>query len=116
MLQQHKSAPEAIALSFQQANTNNFFEHTRKEMLGKIKRFTAVFDDLGIPYTHPEGGYFVVTNLTKLNIPNSYFFPASIPSRPRDFKPYYFLTQEIGVTAIPPSGAFTSPNMLTIRS
>lgn len=55
-------------------------------------------------YSVPEGGYFVLANLKKVNIPHDYEFPSHIAERPRDFKLCWFLIHEIGVAAIPPSG------------
>ncbi|KAH7087318.1 pyridoxal phosphate-dependent transferase [Paraphoma chrysanthemicola] len=94
---------EAVALSLNQADTNGFFDQAVVDMLSKVKRFTAVFDELSIPYTRPEGGYFVVANLKKIQFPDDYFFPPHVAARPRDFRLSYFLMNEVGVAAVPPS-------------
>jgi kynurenine aminotransferase len=46
----------------------------------------------------------VLANLGKVKIPKGYKFPPHIVDRPRDFKLSWFLVNEIGVAAIPPSG------------
>jgi hypothetical protein len=46
----------------------------------------------------------VLANLGKVRIPKGYKFPPHIMDRPRDFKLSWFLVNEIGVAAIPPSG------------
>jgi kynurenine aminotransferase len=81
-------------------------------MQGKIKRFNAVFDELGLPYSDPEGGYFVLVNMRKVKLPEDYPFPPHVASRPRDFKLAWFLIQEVGVAAIPPTEFYTEENAL----
>lgn len=49
-------------------------------------------------------------NFTKLRIPDDYPFPKSVASRPRDFKLAWFLIQEIGLAAIPPTEFYTDLN------
>ena len=72
--------------------------------------FNAVWHELGIPYSEPEGGYFVMVNLAKVQIPADYPFPPHVAERPRDFKLAWFLIQELGVAAIPPSEFYTDAN------
>lgn len=40
---------EAAAVGFEQADKMGFWEESRREMQGKLKRFTEVFDELGLP-------------------------------------------------------------------
>ncbi|KAJ5525874.1 kynurenine aminotransferase [Penicillium frequentans] len=101
---------EAVAVAFEQANQMGFWDKSRNEMKSKIERFCEVFDEMGIPYSIPEGGYFVMGNFTKLRIPDHYTFPESVASRPRDFKLAWFLIQEIGLAAIPPTEFYTDLN------
>jgi kynurenine aminotransferase len=79
-------------------------------MQHKMALFNAVWDELGIPYSQPEGGYFVMVNLARVRIPDGYPFPPHVASRPRDFKLAWFLIQELGVAAIPPSEFYTDAN------
>ena len=81
-------------------------------MKAKMRRFNEVWDELDMPYSDPEGGYFVVVNMAKVKIPDGYPFPAHVASRPRDFKLAWFLIQEIGVAAIPPTEFYTDANAL----
>jgi kynurenine aminotransferase len=101
---------EAMAIGFEQADANNFWEESKKEMKGKLDKFCAVFDELDLPYSDPDGGYFVMANLAKVNMPDDYEFPPHVAERPRDFKLSWFLIQEIGVAAIPPTEFFTVEN------
>ena len=81
-----------------------------KDMKGRVDRFNGVFEELGLPYTEPEGGYFVMANFSKVKLPEDYPFPPHVASRPRDFKLAWFLIQEVGVAAIPPTEFYTDAN------
>ena len=72
-----------------------------------MKRFCGVFDELGMPYSVPEGGYFVLANMSKVNLPADYEWPQEVLDRPRDYKLSWFLIMEAGVAAIPPSEFMT---------
>jgi len=61
-------------------------------------------------YSDPEGGYFVLVNMAKVKLPSDYPFPPQVADRPRDFKLSWFLIQEVGVAAIPPTEFFTPQN------
>ena len=45
-----------------------------------------------------------MVNMKKVRIPDGYEFPPHVSSRPRDFQLSWFLTTEIGVASIPPTG------------
>ena len=79
-------------------------------MKAKMDKFTAVFDELNLPYSDPEGGYFVLVNMSKVKLPEDYEFPPHVAERPRDFKLSWFLIKEVGVAAIPPTEFFTPGN------
>lgn len=51
-----------------------------------MDRFCEVFQKLNLPYTNPEGGYFVLANMAKMQLPPDYPFPPHIQNRRRDFK------------------------------
>ena len=101
---------EATAVAFEQAEEHDFWNTAKSDMQAKVKRFCAVFDELGMPYSDPEGGYFVLANLAKVKLPEDYEFPEHVASRPRDFKLSWFLIKELGIAAIPPTEFFTEAN------
>jgi kynurenine aminotransferase len=63
-----------------------------------------LLSDILFQYSVPDGGYFVVANLRRVKIPDNYEFPMHIAQRTRDFKLAWFLINELGIGAIPPSG------------
>ena len=48
--------------------------------------------------------------MSKVRLPDNYKFPPHVAERPRDFKLAWFLIQEVGVAAIPPTEFFTLEN------
>lgn len=98
---------EATAVAFEQADAHNFWEDSKREMQAKVKLFCEVLDELDLPYSIPEGGYFVMVNLAKIKLPEGYDFPPHVASRPRDFQLSWFLIKEVGLAAIPPTEFFT---------
>ena len=55
---------------FEQAEVNGFWDDCIKDMKGKMDTFNAVWKELGMPYSEPEGGYFVMVNMGKVKLPN----------------------------------------------
>lgn len=98
---------EACAVGFELAEQEDFWTRSREDMQSKMIRFCAVFDELGIPYSKPDGGYFVLANFSKVNLPDDYDFPQVVKERPRDFKLAWYLIMEVGVAAIPPTEFYT---------
>ncbi|KKA18066.1 Kynurenine--oxoglutarate transaminase [Rasamsonia emersonii CBS 393.64] len=101
---------EASAVAFEKADAVGFWDQSRTEMRQKVERFCKVFDELEIPYSDPEGGYFVLANMSSVKLPENYPFPPHVASRPRDFKLSWFLIKEVGVAAIPPTEFYTDEN------
>ena len=101
---------EAAAVGFERADEVGFWEDSKREMKSKMTRFCEVFDELGLPYSEPEGGYFVLANLNKVKLPEHYEFPSHVAGRPRDFKLSWFCIMELGVAAVPPTEFYTDEN------
>ncbi|KAF2154457.1 PLP-dependent transferase [Myriangium duriaei CBS 260.36] len=98
---------EATAIAFEEADKHNFWEESKKEMKGKMDRFNEIWKELDIPFSDPEGGYFVLVNLGRVQIPKDYDFPPHVANRPRDFKLCWFFIKELGIAAIPPTEFYT---------
>ncbi|KAF2222764.1 kynurenine aminotransferase [Elsinoe ampelina] len=101
---------EATAIGFEEADKQGFWDETKQEMKGKMDRFNEIWKELGVPYSEPDGGYFVLANLAKVQLPEGYDFPAHVANRPRDFKLCWFLIKELGIAAIPPTEFYTDAN------
>lgn len=107
---------EACAIGFEQAEKEGFWDSTKSEMKAKMDRFNSIWPELGLPYSEPEGGYFVLVNLAKVKLPEDYYFPPHVAERPRDFKLSWFLIHEVGVAAIPPTEFYTDQNAHTAEN
>lgn len=102
---------QATADALIQAQTNGYYEKQIKDFERKYAIFTKVFDEIGLPYTIAEGGYFLLVNFAKVQVPEDYVFPAEVTEgRARDFSLAYWLIKEIGVVAIPPTEFYTKEN------
>lgn len=95
---------------FEQAEDNGFWDECIRDMKFKMDFFNEIWHELDMPYSEPEGGYFVVANMSKVKLPENYPFPPHVLERPRDFKLAWFLIQELGVAAIPPSEFYSPQN------
>ncbi|CAI4540460.1 ASN_HP2_G0028050.mRNA.1.CDS.1 [Saccharomyces cerevisiae] len=94
---------EACANSINDALKIGYFEKMRQEYINKFKIFTSIFDELGLPYTAPEGTYFVLVDFSKVKIPEDYPYPEEILNKGKDFRISHWLINELGVVAIPPT-------------
>ncbi|KAI9482646.1 MAG: pyridoxal phosphate-dependent transferase [Benjaminiella poitrasii] len=94
---------EAVAAGLEASLTSNIFQSQIDSYLQKRTLLAKVFDDLKLPYTMPEGAYYILVNTQKIKYPVDYKFPEVLDDRGDDFKMCYWLTKEIGVCAIPPS-------------
>lgn len=101
---------EAAAVGFEEADNQNFWETSKSDMKSKMDRFNEIWSELNLPFSDPEGGYFVLVNMKKVMMPDNYPFPDHVRNRPRDFRLSWFLIQEFGVAAIPPTEFYTERN------
>lgn len=106
---------EATAIGFERADEHGFWDASRRDMQAKVRRFNAVWDELGLPYSEPDGGYFVLVNMKRVDLPEDYDFPEAVRARPRDFRLAWFLIMELGVAAIPPTEFYTKERAHTVE-
>lgn len=101
---------EAAAVGLEDAEKEGFYEDSIKTMKRKMDSFNEIWDELGLPYTIPDGGYFVLVNFAKVKLPEDYPFPEMVLERAKDFKMCWWLIKEIGVAGIPPTEFYTPEN------
>ncbi|CAG8701467.1 9863_t:CDS:2, partial [Scutellospora calospora] len=101
---------EAIAMSIEEADVLNYYEDNIALYEQKREKLCKALSDAGLPYTVPQGSYFILANTKRLNIPKDYEYPEVLNDRPRDFKVCYWMAKEIGVVAIPPSEFYSEEN------
>jgi kynurenine aminotransferase len=100
---------EATAVAFERADEHQYYETTRKEYLERMDTLTGIFDELGLPYTIPDGSYFLLVNFSKVKIPKQELeqVPAHVRERGKDFGVCYWLLTKMGVVSIPPTEFYT---------
>ncbi|KAG9014091.1 hypothetical protein FRB90_005598, partial [Tulasnella sp. 427] len=97
---------EAAAAGLERAAEFKFFEKTVDEYAQRREILVNAFKDLGLQYSLPEGGYFVLLflkDISKVKVPEGYTYPDSLKGRGKDFKAAWFIAQEVGVSTIPVS-------------
>lgn len=92
------------------ARTGTYYQDTVKMFKHKYSLLQKVFDELNLPYSISEGGYFLLVNFAKVQVPDDFKFPESIKGRPRDFRLAFWLINQFGVVAIPPTEFVTPPS------
>jgi len=94
---------EAAAAGLEQAKERRFFETQTAEYLERREILCQAFAKLGLKYTLPEGSYFILLDISRVQFPDDYPFPESVLGRGRDFRACWFIATEIGVSSIPVS-------------
>ena len=97
-------------VGFEQADKVGFWDQSIRDMKDKMSLFNQIWHELDLPYSDPEGGYFVLVNMAKVRIPKDFSFPEAVLARPRDFQLAWWLIHEFGVAAIPPTEFYTEAN------
>ncbi|KAH9926557.1 PLP-dependent transferase [Epithele typhae] len=92
---------EAAAAGLERAAAHNFFAKQVKEYEERRSVLVDAFESLGLQYTWPEGSYFILLDVSRVQWPQDFPFPPTIQARGRDFKAAWFLANEIGVSCIP---------------
>lgn len=104
---------EALATGFQSAKDVNFFPTQIQEYQARRDLLLGYLDQLGLPYTKPDGSYFVLVESSKIKIPKEFEILDLIKSRSRDWHMCWFIAKVAGVVCIPPSD-FYSDNHVSI--
>ena len=101
----NSTAAEAAAVGIEQAGTLGFYDEQRSEYAARREQLCSAFDKLGLPYTLPEGAYFVMVDASALEIPHDYKFPEELQPH---YRLGYFVAKEAKVVSIPAT-AFVAP-------
>lgn len=100
---------EAVAVSFEHALANDFFNQLRQMYTKKRDFLLEVLKDVGLNPITPEGSFFILTDITKFNLKEGQGQSPSLTNMCLDRKDWNFcrwLTTEVGVAAIPCSAFY----------
>ena len=114
---------DAIAQSLEQAKLpyrgyDTYYDYLAEDYRSKRQILMEALSGAGMKPLLPPGSFFIMADTS--SIPDEWFYDemASKPTRampaspmPRDWALARWLTQEVGVTAIPPSAFYSSPNV-----
>ncbi|CAG8503493.1 10063_t:CDS:10 [Dentiscutata erythropus] len=94
---------DAIATSLEKAEQLKYYETNRKQYEKRREKLMKALSNVELPYTIPQGSFFILVNISKIRIPSDYQYPPAIEFRPKDYKVCYWMAKEIGIIAIPSS-------------
>jgi L-glutamine---4-(methylsulfanyl)-2-oxobutanoate aminotransferase len=75
---------------------DSYYEQLANDYTRRRDLFLGYLDELGLPYTRPEGAYFVLVDISSCGFPD-------------DFKFCQWLVTEVGIAAVPGSVFFHHP-------
>ncbi|PWN46256.1 PLP-dependent transferase [Ceraceosorus guamensis] len=103
----NSAASEAAAAGLEYAIQSDFFDQQSKEYEARRTKLTNMLDKLGLPYTLPHGAYFIMADMSRLQIPEGFEFPKDVASKAKDFQLAWFVAKIADVVTIPTT-AFVS--------
>jgi kynurenine aminotransferase len=101
---------EATAVALEKSIENKFFETQRLEYIERRQVMMEELDNLGLPYSIPDGAYFILLNTSQLELPSSFIAPDIIKGRARDWSVAWFVAETAGVVTIPPTDFYSVGN------
>ncbi|KAK0536264.1 DNA-directed RNA polymerase III subunit C1 (rpo31) [Tilletia horrida] len=107
------AASVGAAIGLEQAAQHNFFPTQVQQYAERRDILCKALDDVGLPYSWPEGGYFVMVDGRGVEVPQDFELPAEIAKRPKDFHIAWFLASKIGITTIPASAFYSDEHALS---
>lgn len=101
----NSSAQEGAAIGLEAANKHDFFNTQINQYAQRRKILQTALDDIGLPYTVPHGGYFVMADVSKLKIPDDWVdkndVPKAILAKHDDYLKAWFIAKTCDVVVIP---------------
>ncbi|KAI9220880.1 PLP-dependent transferase [Blastocladiella britannica] len=103
----------AAATALTHASESDFYETQTAEYAARRDTLLECFASLGLRATVPDGAYFILVDMSKVEIPDADWAEVCavpMPSHNRDWRVCYWLTTKVGVAAIPPSSFYSREN------
>ena len=90
---------EAVAAALSsEGNGEVFFEANRQRYIEQRKVLCDALDAIGLPYSVPDGSYFVLASIEGLKIPEDFEVLELIKDRPRDWHAAWFVAKTAGAS------------------
>lgn len=101
----NSSAQEGAAIGLECASSNNFFPTQIAQYAARRELLSKALDDIGLDYTVPHGGYFIIADASKIIIPQGWVeendVPEGILKKPQDYLKAWFIAKICDVVVIP---------------
>jgi kynurenine aminotransferase len=92
---------EATAAGFEQAREQGYFEDQLEQYSQGRAILARAFDKIGLRFIMPEGGFFMLVDISRVQLPENLALPDNLRNERRDFQVCWFLATEIGVSSLP---------------
>lgn len=101
----NSSAQEGAAIGLESADSHHFFQSQINQYAHRRQLLSNALDQIGLSYTIPHGGYFIMADATKIQIPDTWIesnnVPDAILNKPQDYLKAWFIAKVCDVVVIP---------------
>lgn len=107
----NSSAQEGAAIGLESAPEHKFFETQIDEYTHRRQLLSNALDDIGLKYTVPHGGYFIMADASKIHIPEKWVdendVPEGILQKEEDYLKAWFIAKVCDVVVIPATAFYS---------
>lgn len=101
----NSSAQEGAAIGLEEAVKHSFFPNQIKQYTQRRELLSNALDQVGLSYTIPHGGYFIIADASKITIPEGWVeennVPEGILKKEQDYLKAWFIAKVCDVVVIP---------------
>lgn len=101
----NSSAQEGAAIGLENSSAENFFPTQIEQYAHRRELLSKALDDIGLSYTIPHGGYFIIADASKIVIPQGWVeennVPEGILKKEEDYLKAWFIAKVCDVVVIP---------------
>ncbi|PWN48309.1 PLP-dependent transferase [Violaceomyces palustris] len=106
----NSAAQEGSAIGLERSSEEGFFARQIHEYDQRRLELTSILDKLGLPYTMPQGSYFVMADVSDVVIPEDFEIPPRISSKALDYSKAWFIAKTCDVVVIPSTAFYSDQN------
>ena len=106
----NSGAQEGAAIGLEHAHAHAFFDTQLAQYDARRAALRAALDQLGLPYTIPQGSYFILADISHVRIPADFDIPHRIKVKAPDYHVAWFIAKTCDVVAIPATAFYSDHN------
>lgn len=110
----NSSAQEGAAIGLEGAAKEDFFKTQVDQYAHRRELLSKALDDIGLSYTVPHGGYFIIADVSGITIPDEWTkendVPEGILKKPEDYLKAWFIAKVCDVVVIPATAFYSDKN------